>query len=610
VKGHLLSRAEGLGETASLTEEGYVTVAAMCSFHETEHFLVRVVDSLGLKVCNNGGLSGAVGWHTCGRAQSLAKLTADILASVSGDCAWVGTSNYCPEMDWARCGLLSDTSKDVSTILTHSSSAVKGHLLSRAEGLGETASLTEEGYVTVAAMCSFHETEHFLVRVVDSLGLKVCNNGGLSGAVGWHTCGRAQSLAKLTADILASVSGDCAWVGTSNYCPEMDWARCGLPSDTSKDVSTILTHSSSAANGRVLSRAEGLGETASLTEEGYTAVAAMCSDPETEHFLVRVVDSLGLQVCNNGGLSGAVAWHTCERAQSLAKLTADILASVSGHCAWVGTPNYCPEMDWASCGLPSDTFKDIKVDKSITSTLPQAMHCSKSISLDLGRACVLGPSHNNLGGVGPDSGVEELRYDSVGTVDGVPFDLVITALNTLVRHTSKSHHDHGYSGCHGLFGMISIKAGTSAILRFAFEDAVTHAPLTVPNFLFSVFDLDGQVEELEVIGYSSYTLRQPVSNVVTSTPGVFRACHTSRNCAYHRKNVYPCRFNTRTCPAAWPDPVDPQALNELQKAGSVTFEFTHPTKSFTLRWGKHGRKKRLAERMLFSGSSNLMQTCT
>merc|ERR1719221_1438043 len=71
----------------------------------------------------------------------------------------------------------------------------------------------------------------------------------------------------------------------------------------------------------MLTRSQSIGSTADLTEEGYAAVAGTCCTSDMEEFARRVVADLGLVVCNEGGLSGVVGYHTCEKGvQTLAKL--------------------------------------------------------------------------------------------------------------------------------------------------------------------------------------------------------------------------------------------------------------------------------------------------
>ena len=143
----------------------------------------------------------------------------------------------------------------------------------------------------------------------------------------------------------------------------------------------------------------------------------------------------------------------------------------------------------------------------------------------------------NLGGFGPDSGVPaELRYSQIGYANGAPFDLVVTVVESLGSLTPPPGGQP--SGCNGMFGMIVSHAGTVATLRFAFEDSLSGAAVTLPEFVFSVFDLDGNGNErVQVDGFSSYTLRAPETNVVDEGDG---SCIAAESCARRTAEPTPC----------------------------------------------------------------------
>lgn len=215
--------------------------------------------------------------------------------------------------------------------------------------------------------------------------------------------------------------------------------------------------------------------------------------------------------------------------------------------------------------------------------------------------------HANFGGLGPDAGDQEVRYGEVGQINGKPFDLVMKALTPVTTVPGEIGADGKpvRSGCNGKFGMLSIRSGTTVNVEFAFEDSKTRDPVTLPSFLFSVLDLDGVVEEVEVMGVYTAHLRQPESNVLSPRPGVFQACDPrgASTCPYHP-------WNLPTNPPLWPNPSDPEILNEIQKAGAVTCEFTDPTTTFGLRWGKTGQSQReFMMNMFFAGSSSLVVPC-
>eukprot|EP00973_Karenia_brevis_P032303 4452170-Karenia_brevis.AAC.1 len=64
----------GVGADATLCEQGYLQVASLCCNYQMEFFIVRVITSMGLKVCHEGGVMGLVPFFTCGNFQSLRAL--------------------------------------------------------------------------------------------------------------------------------------------------------------------------------------------------------------------------------------------------------------------------------------------------------------------------------------------------------------------------------------------------------------------------------------------------------------------------------------------------------------------------------------------------------
>ena len=84
---------------------------------------------------------------------------------------------------------------------------------------------------------------------------------------------------------------------------------------------------------------------------------------------------------------------------------------------------------------------------------------------------------NNLGGRGPDSGAEEIRYQGItnagNEADGGPVDLVITELSG--EYHCKICTNNGISGD---FGMINMARNPSAELKFQFERSGTYEPVT------------------------------------------------------------------------------------------------------------------------------------
>lgn len=101
---------------------------------------------------------------------------------------------------------------------------------------------------------------------------------------------------------------------------------------------------------------------------------------------------------------------------------------------------------------------------------------------------------SNLGGQGPDAGATNMRFEGVGELDGLPYDLVVTSTSA---YTPGNNLDNGFecgqpaAGCvNGRFVKISVAAGTSVDLTFTFQDSATQLPVTIPRVMFSVHDID------------------------------------------------------------------------------------------------------------------------
>jgi len=124
-----------------------------------------------------------------------------------------------------------------------------------------------------------------------------------------------------------------------------------------KSASPVSAHAALVEDVATQRRSQGIGASADLTEGGYVAVASSCCVAEMEEFARRVVADLDLVICDEGGLSGTVGFHTCENGwQSFAKLSEDIKNGQHGQCAWTAMPDSCGELDRANCGSSPDGF--------------------------------------------------------------------------------------------------------------------------------------------------------------------------------------------------------------------------------------------------------------
>jgi len=132
---------------------------------------------------------------------------------------------------------------------------------------------------------------------------------------------------------------------------------------------------------------------------------------------------------------------------------------------------------------------------------------------------------NNLGGWGPDSGTEELRFVGVGLLGGSKIDLRVTA----DAHYSKA--PWATNGLHNKMAKINVQRGVKSTLTFTFLNGSSNQPVTVQEFFVSFFDLDlpddGSVEEKITVGgfTKSYLQEQQEYTVTQETDG--RTTYTS-----------------------------------------------------------------------------------
>jgi len=139
--------------------------------------------------------------------------------------------------------------------------------------------------------------------------------------------------------------------------------------------------------------------------------------------------------------------------------------------------------------------------------------------------------HQNLGGQGPDSGVQNTRFGNVGTYDGRPFDLIITAMTPFVA--GKSPPNPSLSG---KFGEINIRAGTSTDFRFSFEDSESSASVRLDKFEFSFFGISsgGPTDERLILkDFDEYFTDEGYEfEISPATEGrtVFKSTHPGKGC--------------------------------------------------------------------------------
>jgi len=191
--------------------------------------------------------------------------------------------------------------------------------------------------------------------------------------------------------------------------------------------------------------------------------------------------------------------------------------------------------------------------------------------------------HNNLGGKGPvTTDPPELRYSNVLKAgwDQRSIDLVIKVAEGHQYEPANTTLNGLWPGgivSHQQMGQINVHCGTETTFDFMFVDSGTDTPYTLPNVLFSVYDLDQskKADNHEYLSFpqivSNWTLTQDPPTTVKMTG----------------QNDGTLRF-TSTIPGVLSDnPTDPTNLTPLQRSKSVTVWYEASAK-FQVTFGHEG----------------------
>jgi len=195
---------------------------------------------------------------------------------------------------------------------------------------GSKASLNENGYQQVAALCCHHEMSLFIRREIANQGLDICDLSDLHGFVHWYDCVTdGKTYLQLKEDISLVMSSHCPWLGHLPNCPKkgkncFDFGPCP----------TEFPEKSCA------------GSSAALSTGGYHAVALRCCHFEMEQFLRREIKRQGLVVCGESDLFGLLHWYDCpDDNQTYTHMKQEVKHAWRGSpCPWLAkTGDACPK---------------------------------------------------------------------------------------------------------------------------------------------------------------------------------------------------------------------------------------------------------------------------
>jgi len=117
--------------------------------------------------------------------------------------------------------------------------------------------------------------------------------------------------------------------------------------------------------------------------------------------------------------------------------------------------------------------------------------------------------HNNLGGAGPDLGVDAIVFRGVSFMPGTQTDVELSITVKPGKGYQPGLWPH--NGLRSHHGSIGVKAGTNVSLLFRFNDPWTHQPLNLHGSVLTFHSIDpgrnGRLGEyIEARGFSARTL--------------------------------------------------------------------------------------------------------
>merc|ERR1719247_1261312 len=203
---------------------------------------------------------------------------------------------------------------------------------------------------------------------------------------------------------------------------------------------------------------------------------------------------------------------------------------------------------------------------------------------------------NNLGGMGPGTGAEEIRYS--GVANGL--DLVLTtdgdyAVNPKVKEyeidgDTVMLNGAGNNGINGKFGQVNVKGNTDVKLTFTLVESGSDTPADVApdqTVFFSVYDLDTNAPK----GYEFVDFTTPVDSHSVTKGTTAKMQGTDQHL-----------YATATRKGNDDDnPTDPLHMTQLQKDSAIWITYKGRN-TWGMTFGEKGNKSGKAGRnLLFAG---------
>jgi len=315
--------ASDIDDTAPLTEEGYARFFSAHSDEQTRRYVERVVTAQGKEVApgHEGDLTGFAEWFrgaSTNATASLAMGEAPAMNSIEGATdritgAAVAEDVAAPEMNFST------------------------------SDVGDSAPLTEEGYTLVFSARSDEQMRRYVERILAAQGKTAHGHeGALMGFAKWFSGTRAkkQSFLKLWKDLqgkawaveasrIDSIQATLQAAAATNATVSLEMGEV-LATNSTEEATDRITGTATAedvAAPEVNFSASDVGDSAPLTEDGYTLVFAARSDEQMRRYIDRVLAAQGKTAHGHeGALTGFTKWFSGTRAkkQSFLKLWKDL----------------------------------------------------------------------------------------------------------------------------------------------------------------------------------------------------------------------------------------------------------------------------------------------
>jgi hypothetical protein len=221
-----------------------------------------------------------------------------------------------------------------------------------------------------------------------------------------------------------------------------------------------------------------------------------------------------------------------------------------------------------------------------TTTKSQTIgECGGDVELDFGKANL---THHNLGGLGPDSGLEGMRFAGIGKHNGQEFDLLVTSTNF-------SSDFAPFSGLYGKFVFLFINRVTSVHLRFQILQTGTTSPFKLPKFYFTFYDIDADSdskgeEKLTVSGLHRHIVSPNLDLVISRSDG---------QVSFQGTKLFGAN-------GSFTEPTDPEVMTTAQQNAAVTLLFLDTAEFVAVFESLPGTTAGLvADDLYFSGKSQL-----